>query len=214
MPRRKRWQLPDKPPAPVADDSTGRVLAEIAHAVLNANEARDAYQFALDRACPAVGAALGAVFLLDGAAEVMRPVAAHNWPDRWRRWLGEMRVRVGFGPAGEAAAERRLIEVGDVFADPALEDWQDVARELGFHGIVSVPLAGPTGLAGAASFYFAAPGAQRPATKAMLRVVGDLLATAHELDRLRRQLRLAEAALEDERSAVAPRRGDSEATDV
>lgn len=214
MPRRKRWQLPDAPPLPAAEDSSGRVLAELAHAVLQAAEARDAYQFALDRACPAVGASLGAVFLLDGAAEVMRPVAAHNWPERWRRWLGEMRVRVGFGPAGEAAAERRLIEVGDVFADPALEDWQDVARELEFHAIISVPLVGPAGLAGAASFYFASPGTQPPATKAMLRTVSDLLATAHELDRLRRQLRLAEAALEDERSAAAPRREDSQATDV
>jgi GAF domain-containing protein len=213
MPRRKRWQLPDALPRPLAEDSTGRVLAELVHAVLHAGEARDAYQFALDRACPAVGATLGAVFLLDGAAEVMRPVAAHNWPERWRRWLGEMRVRVGLGPAGEAAAERRLIEVGDVFADPALEDWQDVARELGFHGIVSVPIVGAAGLAGAASFYFATPGTQPTATKALLRVVSDLLATAHELDRLRRHLRLAEAALEDERLAIAPRREDSEATD-
>jgi GAF domain-containing protein len=190
------------------------VLAEIAHAVLQAAEARDAYQFALDRACPAVGASLGAVFLLDGAAEVMRPVAAHNWPERWRRWLGEMRVRVGFGPAGEAAAERRAIEVADVFADSALEDWQEVARELGFRGIVSVPLVGPSGLAGAASFYFATPGVQPVATKALLRVVSDLLATAHELDRLRRAIRLAEAALEDERSVPAPRTKDTEATDA
>lgn len=214
MPRRKRWQLPDAPPVPVNADAAGRVLAEIAHAVVQASEARDAYQFALDRACPAVGASLGAVFLLDGAAEVMRPVAAHNWPERWRRWLGEMRVRVGFGPAGESAAERRVIEVADVFGDPALEDWQDVARELGFHGIVSVPIVGPAGLAGAASFYFAEPGIQPIGTKSLLRVVSDLLATAHELDRLRRSLRLAEAALEDERSAVAPRREDTEATDA
>lgn len=214
MARRKRWQLPDAPPARVSEDAAGRVLAEIAHAVVQAGEARDAYQFALDRACPTVGASLGALFLLDGAAEVMRPAAAHNWPERWRRWLGEMRVRVGFGPAGEAAAERRLIEVADVFADPALEDWQDVARELGFHAIVSVPVVGPSGLAGAASFYFAAAGGQSVGTKALLRVVSDLLATAHELDRLRRQLRLAEAALEDERSAATPRRDDTEATDA
>lgn len=214
MPRRKRWQLPEHPPAPIPGDAAARVLAEIAHAVVQAGEARDAYQFALDRTCPAVGASLGAVFLLDGAAEVMRPVAAHNWPERWRRWLGEMRVRVGFGPAGEAAAERRTIEVQDVFADAALEDWQDVARELGFHAIVSVPVIGSAGLAGAASFYFAEPGGRPVGTKLLLRVVSDLLAAAHELDRLRRQLRLAEAALEDERSAGSTRRGDTEATDV
>lgn len=212
MNRRKRWQLPDPPPAQTAEDPAARVQADIAHAMVRAEDAAEAYQFALDRACPAVGAALAAVFLLDGAAEVMRPVAAHAWPERWRPWLGEMRVRVGFGPAGEAAAERRLIEVDDVFADPALEDWQEVARELGFRAIVSLPIEGPEGVAGAVSFYFASEGRAPNAAKSLMRAVADLLAGIQELDRLRRRLRLAEAALEDERSAPAPRRGDSEAT--
>lgn len=210
--RRKRWTLPDALPAPVVEDPASRVLAEIAHAVARAEEAAEAYQFALDRSCPAVGAALGAVFLLDGAAEVMRPVAAHAWPERWRRWLGEMRVRIGFGPAGEAAAERRLIAVADVFADPSLEDWQDVGRELGFRALVAVPIEGPSGVAGAVSFYFAAAGEPAAATKTLLRAVADLMAAVHEQERLRRRLRIVEAGLEDERSAPERRRGDSDAT--
>lgn len=214
MTRRKRWQLPELATAPTAEDPAARVLGEIVHAVVRAEDATEAYQFALDRSCPAVGASLGAVFLLDGAAEVMRPVAAHAWPERWRSWLGEMRVRVGFGPAGEAAAERRLIEVADVFGDPSLEDWQDVARELGFRALVAVPIEGRDGLAGAVSFYFETPGARPAATKSLLRSVADLMAAAHEQERLRRRLRLAEAALEDERLPSPPRTGDSEATDA
>ena len=212
MPRRKRWQLPDPPLATAAADPAPKVVAEITHALVRAEDAAEAYQFALDRACPAVGASLGAVFLLDGAAEVMRAVAAHAWPERSRPWLGEMRVRLGFGSAGEAAAERRMIEVPDVFGDPALEDWAEVAQELGFRAIVSVPIVGAEGVAGAASFYFAAAGPRPAAAKELLRTVADLLAAIHEMDLLRRRLRLAEAALEDERSAP-PKRRDSEATD-
>lgn len=189
------------------------MLAEIAHALVRADEAAEAYQFALDRSCPAVQASLAAVFLLDGAAEVMRPVAAHAWPERWRPWLGEMRVRMGFGPAGEAAAERRLIEVPDVLADPSLEDWAEVAQELGFRAIVSVPILGREGIAGAASYYFEAAGPRPAPAKELIRGVAELLAAIHEADLLRRRLRLAEAALEDERSAAPLRTGDSEATD-
>lgn len=212
MPRRKRWQLPDPPAAAAAADPSARVVAEIAHALVRAEDPIEAYQFALDRACPALQASLAAVFLLDGAAEVMRPVAAHNWPERWRPWLGEMRVRMGFGPAGEAAAERRLIEVADVFEDAALEDWQEVGRELGFNAIVAVPIAGAEGIAGAVSFYFEQAGRRPASAKELMRTLSDLLAAIHELDLLRKRLRLAEAALEDERSARVGRTEDSPAT--
>ena len=63
-------------------------------------------------------------------------LAARSTP----RFLGQMRVRLGFGPSGEAASERRTIEVLDVFADPSLEDWQEVATELGFRSFVALPL--------------------------------------------------------------------------
>jgi GAF domain-containing protein len=214
MPRRRRWQVPDPAPTHVVPDPAARVLADIAHAMVRAEDATEALQFALDRVCPAVGASLGAVFLLDGAAELMRPVAAHAWPERWRPWLGAMRVRVGFGPAGEAAAERRLIEVDDVFADASLEDWQDAARELGFRALVAVPIEGPQGVAGALGVYFATPGRQPAATHALLRAVADLQAGIHELDRLRRRLRVLDAALEDEHFGRPPRTGDSGATPV
>ena len=84
----------------------------------------------------------------------MRLAAAHNWPEAHRPWLAAMRVRVGFGPSGEAASERRVIEVPDVFADTELEDWQEVARELGFRALVSLPLQNGSRVLGAVTFYF------------------------------------------------------------
>jgi GAF domain-containing protein len=216
MPRRSRWQLPDPEPGTAPPDKSLEVVSEIAHALARAEDLDEAFQFALDRACPAVGAALGAVFVLDGASELMHVAAAHAWPERWRPWLGEMRVRLGFGPSGEAASERRLIEVHDVFSDPGLEDWQEVARELGFRALVSAPLESSTGVVGAVSFYFDAPGASSAAAKALIRTTADLMAAMAELDALRRRLRQVEAALEDERPAPPARSveaGDNEATD-
>jgi len=92
-------------------------VREIVHAFLTADRPEEVFQFALDRVSPLVGATFACVYLVDGASELMRLVAAHNWPERFAQFLGEMRVRVGFGPSGEAASERRAIEVPDVFAD-------------------------------------------------------------------------------------------------
>jgi len=86
----------------------------------------------------------------------VRIVAACNWPEHLRPWLMEMRIRIGSGPSGEAASERRVIEVPDVDADPALKDWQEAAHELGARALIALPLlAGPKVL-GVATFYFAA----------------------------------------------------------
>lgn len=174
------------------------LVSEIAHAITRADDPREAFQYALDRACPAVGATRGAVFVLDPGAELMRAAAAHNWPAQWQPWLGDMRVRVGFGPSGEAASERRLIAVPDVFADPNLEDWQEVARELGFRALVALPLEAAGSVLGAVTFYFAAPGAPSASAKALMRTVADLLAVIAERDTLRTRLRRAEAAYDDE----------------
>ncbi len=196
-PRRRIWRTRDPLPAEPADhDRDAALLRDLTHTLLTAERSDEAFQFALDRACPAIGASLGSVFVLDGASELMRLVAAHAWPDRWRPWLGEMRVRVGFGPSGEAVSERRLIEVPDVFADPSLEDWQEVANELGFRALVALPLSTNQGVLGAATFYFAQPGTPQPRVRTLLRAVADVMAAIAEKSALQDRLRRAEAALD------------------
>lgn len=172
-------------------------VREIVHAFLHADRPEEAFQFALDRVAPVVGASFASVYLVDGASELMRLIAAHNWPEQHRPWLAEMRVRVGFGPSGEAASERRVIEVPDVFADSDLEDWQDVARELGFAAIVSLPLQSASAVLGAVTFYFRAWDDFTSERRGLLRLMADVMAGAAEKALLLDQVRRSDAAVAD-----------------
>ena len=133
-------------------------LREIVHAFLTADRPEDVFQFALDKVSPLVGACTACVYLIEEGSELMRLAAVHNWPHRYARFLGDMRVRIGFGPSGQAARDRQLIEVPDVFADESLEDWQEVASELGFRSFVALPLQTPAAVE--------SPVSKRPASRA------------------------------------------------
>jgi signal transduction histidine kinase len=170
-------------------------VREIVHAFLTADRPDEVFQFALDRVSPLVGATFACVYIIDGSSEVMQLVAVHNWPQRWAAYLGQMRVRLGSGPSGEAASERRAIEVPDVFADPSLADWQEVASELGFRSFVALPLQTGQVVLGTVTFYFAAAGAVTVETRNLLRMVADQMAATAEKARLIENLRRANAAL-------------------
>jgi signal transduction histidine kinase len=118
-----------------------RVASEIAQAFLSAKRPIEVYRLALERVAPLVDASLGCIFLRDEQSNLLRIVAAYNWPQRYATYLDRMRVRAGNGPTGRAVVQNKLVEVEDVFADPELEDWWDPARELGFVSSVSIPLA-------------------------------------------------------------------------
>jgi signal transduction histidine kinase len=183
-------------------------VREIVHAFLRADRPEDVFQFALDRVSPVVGASFASVYLVDGASELMRLVAAYNWPAQHRPWLGDVRVRVGFGPSGEAAGERRAIEIPDVLADPDLEDWRDVSIELGFRSLVALPLQTASRVLGTVTFYFAEPGGFTPEKRGLLRIVADQMAATAEkaglMDEMRRtNAALVEANAELERQYVA-----------
>ena len=173
------------------------VVREIAHAFLTAEHPEDVFQFALERVSPLLGASFASVYMVDGASELMPLAAAYNWPERYRPWLGEMRVRLGFGPSGEAARERQVVEVADLFADPELEDWQEVASELGFVAIVALPLETRNGVLGALTFYYADAGVFTDEQRALQRLVADQLAATAEKSGLIDELRRANAALLD-----------------
>jgi signal transduction histidine kinase len=176
---------------------------EIAQAFLTARYPTEVYRVALERVAPLVGASFGCVFLLDGGTDLLRVVAAYNWPQAHATHLSSMRVRVGNGPTGRAVAETTLVEVLDVFADPGLEDWWDAARELGFVSSVSVPLVLRERTIGAITFYFRRPETFHDADRNLLRLVADQLAAtaekAHLIDDLQRaneQLREQNVELE------------------
>jgi len=197
-PARRRYTSRTTMPMP-AVESTGLkdlvAVREIVHAFLRADRPEDVFQFALDRVSPVVGASFASVYLVDGASELMRLVAAYNWPERHKPWLGDVRVRLGFGPSGEAASERRAIEIPDVFADADLEDWQDVARELGFRAIMALPLQTANRVLGAVAFYFSDAVGFTTEKRGLLRIVADQMAATAEKSELSDELRRANAAL-------------------
>ena len=210
MPRRRYATRTPFAPAAAEPPAHRELVAvrEIVHAFLRADRPEDVFQFALDRVSPVVGASFASVYLVDGASELMRLVAAYNWPEQHRPWLGDMRVRVGFGPSGEAASERRAIEIPDVFADPDLEDWHDVARELDFRAIVALPLQTASRVLGTVTFYFSDAGGFTPEKRGLLRIVADQMAATAEkaglIDEMRRtNAALVEANAELERQYVA-----------
>lgn len=186
------------------DESDPRVrelmaVREIARALLMSERPADVYKLGLEHVSPLVGATLACVYVMDGSGggDVMRLVAAHNWPARYSAFLSEMRVRVGSGPSGTAASTRQAVEVPDVLADAALEDWREVAKELGFRSLVALPLQTNSGVFGAVTFYFSHAGALGVEARHLLRVVADQMAAAAEKARLFEEVRLANGALRE-----------------
>jgi signal transduction histidine kinase len=177
-------------------------VREIVHAFLTADRPEEVFRFALERVSPVVGATFASVYLIDGASELMRLAAAYNWPQRYEPWLGEMRVRLGFGPSGEAASERRAIEVPDVFADPHLEDWQEVASELGFRALIALPLQTSSRVLGAVTFYFSDVRALSSERRGLLRIVAAQMAATAEKAALIDELRRTNAALTESKAEL------------
>jgi signal transduction histidine kinase len=198
--------------APASPDFAVRELMavrEIAQAFLCASRPAEVHQFALDRVSPLVGATLACVYVVDGESELMRLAAAYNWPAKYEHFLGEMRVRLGAGPSGTAAGERRVVEIPDVFADASIADWQIVARELGFRSLYALPLETSSAVLGAVTFYFQSSGALPTEVRDLLRVVADQMAATAEkakliedLQRANTELHGANAQLEKQYVAV------------
>jgi signal transduction histidine kinase len=171
------------------------VVREIMHAFLTADRPEDVYRLALERVSPVVGATFACVYVIDEGSDLMRLAAAHNWPEQYARFLGKMRVRLGSGPSGKAASERRTVDVPDLFADQTLSDWHEVARELGFKSFVALPLGTTTEVLGTVTFYFASRRAIGVDTQSLMRLVADQMAATAEKSRLIESLRSANTAL-------------------
>jgi len=190
------------------------VAREIAHAYLTANTAVEVYRLALARLTPLVDASFGSVFLRDAVDPTLLKLAcAQNWPQASARFLGQLRIRVGRGPTGEAVARRAAVEVEDVFGDPSLREWWDPARELGFASLISLPLGNASQADGALTFYFSEPHSFAEDERHLLQLTADQLAAAtrraaksEELRRENRELRNERLQLRQELTGAADAR--------
>ena len=196
------------------DGSTLRELKaarEIAQAFLHAPRPADVYRLALERVAPLVGASFGCVFLRDELdPQLLRVVAAYNWPQAYGTYLTSMRVKVGNGPTGRAVAENELTESSDVFADHSLEDWWDSARELGFASSISIPLALDARPVGALTIYFREPETFREADRSLLHLVADQLAATAQKAHLIEDLQQANELLREQNVDLEARYREAE----
>ncbi len=187
-----------------------RVAGEIARAFLTARQATEVYRLALERLVPLVGASFACVFLREKENDLLRVVAAHNWPQRYATYLGTLRVRLGNGPTGRAVEQDRLVDVDDVFADPELEDWWDSARELGFTSSIALPLSFEAIPVGALTFYFRDRQAFADADRDLLRLVANQLAATAEKAHLIEGLERANARLREQNLDLEQRYHEAE----
>jgi signal transduction histidine kinase len=189
------------------------VAGEIAHAFLSAATPLEVYRLALARLTPLVRASFSSVFERDpDDPTLLKLICANSWPQASARYLGQLRVRVGRGPTGRAVAEGRAVEVRDVFADPALREWSEPARELGFVSLICLPLRADGNTTGALTFYFDAPHDFDDDERKLLGVIADQLAVttarAQSIDELRGEA----ARLRAENEALRDRVGAGEET--
>jgi signal transduction histidine kinase len=155
------------------------VAREVAHAFITAAAPIEVYRLALARLAPLVRASFSSVFHRDPAdPTLLKLTCAHNWPQSSARFLSQLRVREGRGPTGRAVAEGRPVEVRDVFADTALREWWEPARELGFVSLISLPLRDSHGTVGALTFYFNAARDFDADERHLLMLIADQLAAA------------------------------------
>lgn len=182
------------------------IAREIAHAFLTATQPLEVYRLALARVTPLVNGSFGSVFTRESAdPELLRLVCAHNWPQSSARYLSQLRIRVGRGPTGRAVAEGEPVAVEDVFADPALREWWDPARELGFVSMITLPLKVQGKVTGALSFYFDTPRTFEADERRLLSLVADQLSATSEKAHLIDHLQEANLRLTRQNSELSRR---------
>lgn len=164
---------------------------------------------ALARVTPLIEATFASVFLMDESEpELLKLVCAHNWPQSSARFLGQLRIRAGRGPTGQAVVTRKPVEVPDVFAEPSLRDWWDPARELGFTSLISLPLERAGSAVGALTFYYDKPHEFSSGERHTLQIIATQLSAMVERAQVMQELRQENQQLHTRNEELATRVGE------
>ncbi|MGQ0814135.1 MAG: GAF domain-containing sensor histidine kinase [Gemmatimonadota bacterium] len=185
---------------------------EIADAFLRAQHPLELYRIALAQVTPLIEASFASVFLVDEAEpELLKLVCAHNWPQASARFLGQLRIRAGRGPTGQALVTRKPVEVSDVFAEPTLRDWWEPARELGFTSLISLPLERAGRAVGALTFYYDKPHSFTSEERHILLLIATQLSALVERAQLVQDLRAENQQLRAHNAELSAQVGEAEA---
>jgi signal transduction histidine kinase len=184
---------------------------EIADAFLRAQHPLEFYRIALGQVTPLIDASFASIFLVDdNDRDLLKLVCAHNWPQSSARFLGQLRIRTGRGPTGQAVVTREPVEVPDVFAEPTLRDWWEPARELGFTSLISLPLERSGKAIGALTFYYDKPHEFSNEERHILLLISTQLSAMVERAQVVQDLRSENARLRAENADLAERVGEAE----
>jgi signal transduction histidine kinase len=184
---------------------------EIADAFLRAQHPLELYRIALAQVTPLINASFASVFLADESERgLLRLVCAHNWPQASARFLGQLRIRVGRGPTGQALLAPEPVEVRDVFADPKLREWWEPARELGFTSLISLRLERAGAAIGALTFYYEKAHDFSDAERHILKLIATQLSAMVERAQVVQDLRTENQRLRSERDDLVARVGEEE----
>jgi PAS domain S-box-containing protein len=84
----------------------------------------------------------------------------------------------GRGPTGRAIRTKEAFAVGDVFEDPAFEQWRDAAREYGYRAAIAIPAVDEETLYGVFGVYADREGAFAGEERRMLAQLGEVVGHA------------------------------------
>ena len=86
------------------------------------------------------GAQFGDIFLLDG--DMLRFTTSYGASPEFKDYFDPRPIALGPGSTGDlAAAERRIVQIPDVLAEPGYQ-WGDIAKRIGSRTVLKVPIGG------------------------------------------------------------------------
>jgi GAF domain-containing protein/FixJ family two-component response regulator/HPt (histidine-containing phosphotransfer) domain-containing protein len=165
-----------------------QLLSEVGQAVSSALDVRSVLSTILTRSVGITGADAGAVFRYRLADRTFSLVEAFGWEDALLRSVGEMRIPENVTALGEAAAQRKPLQLADLEQRPSAP-LRDMSLAAGYRAALIVPLVGQERLLGALVLQRRAAGEFPPEAVRLMQTLASQSVLAIENVRLIAQLR-------------------------
>jgi signal transduction histidine kinase/DNA-binding response OmpR family regulator len=152
-----------------------QALGEIGQTVSSTLDFQEVLTTIVAQAVQLSGTDAGAIYEFDQAAQEFELRATHGMSEEFVDVIRQARIRLGYTLVGQAAAERRAMQIPDIQADPEarfLEEWDLPLREhlerAGVRALLAVPLLREETIVGALVVRRKTPGEFQQATVDLL----------------------------------------------